>query len=275
MVHWEMPRERRWCGRRGSLRKIWEQIVAKGIKIVPKYDIVVDLVGSYLKELGKENHLQILEAGCGRSWPYMSLGINYTLTGVDLDADALEFRRTKNRDLDRAIVGDIRSVALPDEAYDVIYCNYVLEHIQDADSVLRNFARWLRPGGLLIIAVPDPGSVSGFLTRFTPHWFHIWAYRYVKGYPLAGTPGHAPYRTYYDKTISSKGLLSFAADNNFTVMELCGYKNDVTKQLSIPFRLFQYFTLGTIRADYADIVFVSKKDKGYEKVLDHSTAMAS
>jgi SAM-dependent methyltransferase len=41
-----------------------------------------------------------------------------------------------------------------DNAFDIIVCEQVLEHIQDAESVLKELVRVLSPGGLLIIGVP-------------------------------------------------------------------------------------------------------------------------
>jgi hypothetical protein len=73
--------------------------------------------------------LNILEAGCGRRWPYDLAGIKYTLTGVDVDKEALEARKNIQSDLREEIVGDLCTVDLGAEVYDVIYCSYVLEHV--------------------------------------------------------------------------------------------------------------------------------------------------
>ena len=32
-----------------------------------------------------------------------------------------------------------------------------------------------------MIAAPNPTSLSGVVTKHTPHWFHIWYYRHVMG----------------------------------------------------------------------------------------------
>jgi 2-polyprenyl-3-methyl-5-hydroxy-6-metoxy-1,4-benzoquinol methylase len=77
--------------------------------------------------------LEILEAGCGRRWPH-ELKMQYRLTGVDTDAEALKARVEQRKDLDVAILGDIRTVDLPESSYDVVYCGWVLEHISGAGS---------------------------------------------------------------------------------------------------------------------------------------------
>ena len=116
--------------------------------------------------------LDILEAGCGQAWWLDLRPVPYVLCGVDVDRKALEIRKFEKGDLHEIIEGDLRTVNLAPERFDVIYCSFVLEHVDEADVVLENFARWLKPGGLLIVRVPDPHSVRGFVTRITPHWFH-------------------------------------------------------------------------------------------------------
>jgi len=165
--------------------------------------------------------LRILEAGCGRHWP-LRLSVPYTLTGLDLDPDALAVRT----DLDRAILGDLRTAEFPARAFDVIYSAFVLEHVSGAEQVLERFLTWLAPGGMLILKVPDRDSAYGFLTRATPLWAHVLFYRYLLGYREAGTPGHGPYPTYYDRVISQPGLREFCRKKGLPapqIYRLCSY----------------------------------------------------
>jgi SAM-dependent methyltransferase len=154
--------------------------------------------------------IEILEAGCGNKWPINLSGVNYHLTGCDLDAAALELRRTQAKDLDASIHGDLCRIALPLAAFDVVYSAYVLEHIRDADVALDNLMVALKPGGLLILRVPDPDTARGFVTRRTPFWFHVIYHRWVMKQPNAGKPGYAPYPTYYHSVISKRGMAEYA-----------------------------------------------------------------
>ncbi len=133
----------------------------------------------------------------------------YTLTGVDLDKDALEIRMKQQRDIDIGILGDLRYVNLEENKYDVIYNSYVLEHINGAEGVLKNFMKWLKPRGILVLRIPNRDSARGFLTRITPFWFHIFYTKYIQGYKDAGNPGQAPFPTFYDKVVSRKGIYDF------------------------------------------------------------------
>lgn len=174
--------------------------------------------------------LRILEAGCGRDWP-LELSVPYRLTGLDLDPDALAARK----DLDEAFVGDLRTAEFPTHSFDVIYSAYVLEHVRGADQVLKRFLRWLAPGGTLILQVPDRDSAYGFLTRVTPTWLHVMVYRHVFGMREAGTAGHGPYRTYYDRVVSQGGLREFCRRHGLPAPELyrmCSYENNRVVRLA-------------------------------------------
>jgi SAM-dependent methyltransferase len=173
---------------------------------------------------GLPGPLRILEAGCGRTWAHR-LSVPYVLTGLDLDPDALAART----DLHHAIVGDLRTVDLAPHSFDVIYNAFVLEHVSGAEAVLERFLRWLAPGGMLLIKVPDRDSAYGFLTRATPFWAHVMIYRYLLGFPLAGTPGHGPYRTYYDQVVCERGLREFCRRSQLPAPELyrlCSYASN-------------------------------------------------
>lgn len=47
--------------------------------------------------------------------------------------------------------GDAKDLGLPDGAFDVVYSNTILHHIPDPRPFLREAARVLRPGGVLLI----------------------------------------------------------------------------------------------------------------------------
>ena len=50
--------------------------------------------------------------------------------------------------------GDLQRLDLPDAVFDAAVCAEVLEHLDDDDAALRELARVLRPGGLLLVTVP-------------------------------------------------------------------------------------------------------------------------
>jgi SAM-dependent methyltransferase len=143
-----------------------------------------------IKDPGKV--LAILEAGCGQKWDLDIGDGGYVLTGLDLDPEALRIRCDETKDLHAGIVGDLRTADFGQRTFDVIFNSYVLEHVPRARQVLENFNKWVKPGGLIIIMIPDPYSAYGFTSRMTPHWLHVLFYRLILGRKNAGKPGYAP-----------------------------------------------------------------------------------
>ena len=49
---------------------------------------------------------------------------------------------------------DIHQMPFPDNSFDTVLCNHVLEHVDDDIQAMREIARVLKPGGLAIMQVP-------------------------------------------------------------------------------------------------------------------------
>ena len=210
--------------------------------------------------------LRIMEAGCGQRWDIDIADIDYHLTGVDLDAAALRMRLELVGDLHEAVEGDLRSVEFADSSFDVIYNSYVLEHVAGAEKVLDNFVRWLRPGGIVLLRIPDPYSVHGFMSRATPHWFHVWYFRHVLKRPNAGRPGHAPYPVQYDEVVSRPGIKAYCRDNGLTLLAEYGTGgfvepgSGIQRQLIGAFkRLAVLLSLGRLTSRHRDLLFILRK----------------
>jgi SAM-dependent methyltransferase len=209
--------------------------------------------------------IKILEAGCGRLWP-LDLGeVDYHLTGADLDPAALQLRLDLQQDLDAAIEGDLCTMALPAQSFDVVYSAYVLEHIRDADVALDNMIQALRPGGLLVLRIPDPDTARGLVTRNSPFWFHVLYYRWVMKRPKAGTPGHAPYPVYYHPVISKPGLQAYARVRGLRCLGLFSddFVRDGKGVAGLLFRAgaraISWLSFGRFTSAYNDLVYLLEK----------------
>jgi SAM-dependent methyltransferase len=201
--------------------------------------------------------LRILEAGCGRRWYLDLAGIDFHLAGVDLNADSMSLRIEKVGDLDEAIVGDLREVTLQPEFYDVIYCSFLLEHVAGAEQVLDRLLATLKPGGMLLLRIPDGDSVYGFLARNSPHWLHVQYKRRIQRKKLAGTPGHGPFPTVYDQVISWQGITAYCAQHGA----------EITDAYSSNFHLDHFRHLSAI-ADHG-LQWAAKASRG-RLTADHS-----
>lgn len=197
----------------------------KAAENLDRREVVTNIIAEYITQKASVcPDMDILEAGCGRKWRFNLKDVQYTLTGVDVDKNALDIRMNEKCDLDIAILADLRTVSLEESSYDVIYSQYVLEHINGAENVLANFVRWLKPGGIMILVFPNRDSAYAFLTRVTPFWVHVLYKKYVQGIKNAGKPGYDPYPVFFDRVVSRNGIYEFC--EKYGVVMKAEYKMD-------------------------------------------------
>ena len=70
------------------------------------------------------------------------------VTVADVDEDAL--RRAPRHPLVRTALLDGRRLPFASEAFDLVFVNHVIHHVQDLPSVLREIRRIVRPGGRIL-----------------------------------------------------------------------------------------------------------------------------
>ncbi len=159
--------------------------------------------------------LAIYEAG-GGSTSFLPLSVleRAHVTVVDIDRDQIR----NNSYAQEAIVGDIQSWRFQPNSFDLVICYNVIEHLADVEAALLGFCEALRPGGLILIGAPNPKSLSGVATRYSPHWFHVWFYRHVRGDERAGLPGQAPFPTFFHALVSLPKLEAFARERGLQMI---------------------------------------------------------
>ena len=103
---------------------------------------------------------QVLDAGCGkgrmpRYYKARSDARPLTFVGVDLSDRRLDIAR-RSGSFERLIKAGIGALPLETASVDVVVCEQVLEHLNDAEveATLKEFRRVLKPGGWLIAGVP-------------------------------------------------------------------------------------------------------------------------
>ncbi|GGI24672.1 class I SAM-dependent methyltransferase [Bradyrhizobium guangdongense] len=155
-----------------------------------------------------QGRLAIYEAGGGSSsfLPMDVLGRSH-VTVVDIDEDQVR----NNTYADDAILGDVQTYRFAPESFDVVICYNVIEHLPDVGAALLNFRDALKRGGMILIGAPNPRSLSGVVTKYSPHWFHVWFYRNIRGIKTAGLPGEAPFPTFFHPLVTLPKLEAFAA----------------------------------------------------------------
>ena len=151
--------------------------------------------------------LAIYEAG-GGSTSFLPLDVlgRAHVTGVDIDEDQI-----RNNDYaQETILGDVQSYRFAPGSFDLVICYNVIEHLPDVEAALLRFCESLKQGGLILIGAPNPNSLSGVVTKYSPHRFHVWFYRHVRGDTKAGLPGQAPFPTFFHPLVTLSRLEAFA-----------------------------------------------------------------
>lgn len=153
----------------------------------------------------------LLDAGCGRTVPDLInyLGKAKRLIGVEL----VEFTEvplgieTYNADL--------AQIPLPDASIDLIMSRSVFEHLTDPESVYKEFARILRPGGSVVFLTANMWDYGTLVARLVPNQFHGKIVKHVEGRDEEDTFPTA-YRTNTNQQVSR-----LASSAGFEIASFC------------------------------------------------------
>ena len=102
----------------------------------------------------------VLELGCGAGVPVTRrLAERHRVTGVDLSARQVELAR-KSVPGATFLHADALALDLPESSFDAVVSLYMSGHVprDEQPELLRRIARWLRPGGHLLMTLTRGGS---------------------------------------------------------------------------------------------------------------------
>lgn len=123
---------------------------------------------------------RVLDVGCGRGvllGTFLDRGIE--AHGMEIGPDAVRGidPRVRLRFADR-----LEEASFPDAHFDRILLWHVLEHLPDPGETLRECRRILRPGGQIVIALPNLASCQARWAGAA--WFHLDLPRHLQHFPV-------------------------------------------------------------------------------------------
>lgn len=198
---------------------------------MPSADPLADAQALVTELLRRLSAPIVIEAGCGaRSH------LTYSTTARVLGIDLLRTQLQRNVSARHRTQGDVTALPVASAAADLAVCWDVLEHVRAPEHAVRELARVLRPGGLVVLALPNILSMKGVVTRVTPWRVHVWAYRHVLGDRTAGTNASDQFPTAFRFVLRPKALRRLASRHGLLVESLALYEGPVPTYLRRRYR---------------------------------------
>ena len=108
---------------------------------------------------------RLLDIGCAWGGYLVRMReLGWEVHGIELNPRAAAFAR-EELGLENVRCGSFDDLDYPPQHFDVVHMSMVLEHLYDPGGALEKIKRLLRPGGQLILSVPDVSGVEMQLFR--------------------------------------------------------------------------------------------------------------
>ncbi len=132
-----------------------------------KYDLILDLL--------RDRRMSILNAGCGAGdLSFLLSKFGHTVTGIDPSEEYICLAKEKAKKMNDKennvfFVDSIESYS-PNQKFDCVITTDVLEHIEDDKNAMSKLSSLVRPGGIIITAVPAMPSLFGMHDESLGHF---------------------------------------------------------------------------------------------------------
>ena len=209
-------------------------------------------------------HLDVLDAGCGNRFPFR-LRQRLQITGIDISPESMQ----RPGGPARRIIGDIQTYRFA-QSFDLIVCMNVLEHVPHPERAIDNLSSALKPSGLIVLSFPNPLSLKGLITKFSPHFVHVFILKRVFGYAKAGQRGYAPFPTYLRFALATRSTLRRLSKGGLEVLlakTFEGKQPQMLKQRS--WHLFSLYkllcvivrivSLGTLEPHFSETLVIARR----------------
>jgi 2-polyprenyl-3-methyl-5-hydroxy-6-metoxy-1,4-benzoquinol methylase len=139
--------------------------IAKEYHLAPQSDMFIENICQEFELNWVKQNIEagssVLELGYGDGVTFRSLSSHCDLSVVDgSKLIVAEARRvSKKLNIDAEIYESFFENFEPTKRFDVVFASHVLEHVQNPKLILEKFEQWLKPGGKVIVIVPNSESI--------------------------------------------------------------------------------------------------------------------
>lgn len=100
----------------------------------------------------------LLDIGCGNGSSMLVMqSLGWKVSGIDFDVKAIHMAKCAGLN---ASVSDLFEKKFPDNSFDAIMMNHVIEHLHEPSVYLKECLRILKPGGVFIALTPNADSLG-------------------------------------------------------------------------------------------------------------------
>jgi ubiquinone/menaquinone biosynthesis C-methylase UbiE len=109
---------------------------------------------SFLEPFLAQSPREVLDVGCGSGYfsRHVADALTFAnVTGLDVDETRIAYARSQsNANSVRFEIGDMASMPFASDSFDLVFSRFSLVHSQNPTAAIREMARVIRPGGVLV-----------------------------------------------------------------------------------------------------------------------------
>ncbi len=106
----------------------------------------------YVQAIGRG---RVLDVGCAYGFMLQKFPDTFEKTGTDISDHAIAEARKRLPRARLEVTGAEDEPSFPDDFFDIVLCNDLIEHLENPRRALTNMRRVLRAGGILYITTPN------------------------------------------------------------------------------------------------------------------------
>ena len=157
---------------------------------------------AFLARAGARPPGRLLDVGAGRGrFVAQAREAGWEAHGIEPSLRGVQGARALGVELQQA---DVEDAGVAPRSLDAVSLWHVLEHLDDPGGTLERIAGWLRPGGVLVVGVPNLGSVQA--SAGGERWYHLDVPRHRTHFTVGGL--HALLRRHELEPVATHHVLA-------------------------------------------------------------------